>query len=260
MILSEKMKYIKLLGFLMLFIGYANILHAANVDSLLIKAESNYNQGLYELSIEQYEELVLQDLESPQLYYNLGNAYFKTNDIPSAILYYEKAKKLDPNDEDIAFNLQLANSQIIDKIEAVPVLFYIEWWKSLRNSLSIDGWAKLGIFTFILVLLLIAAFFLSRNILVRKLSFWGGITIFLIAVLSFTLSSQKHQQFISHDEAIVFTPTVTVKSSPNDNSVDLFVIHEGTLVEIRGEIEGWSEIKIANGSVGWVKQSTFRKI
>lgn len=229
-------------------------------DTLIRNAEAQYNEGNYFEAIENYEQVISLGYDAAEIYYNLGNSYYKLNDFTSAILFYEKARKLDPNDEDIYFNLQLANSRIIDKIEPVPELFYISWWKNLRNLLSVDGWARTALISFLVFLILIAVFLINRRLLLRKISFWSGIIILLISIFAFILAAQKYNRYIAHSEAIIFTPTVTVKSSPSEKSVDLFVIHEGTKVEIRDVIKDWNEIRIANGSIGWVKENTLKRI
>lgn len=233
---------------------------ASSPDSLIIKGNEAYNEGRYNESTELYLEVIDRGYESSELYYNLGNAYFKLNKMPEAILYYEKADKLDPGNEDIEFNLRLANSRIIDKIDAIPELFYTRWWKSLRNLMDADGWARSGIALFILIWILAMVFFFSRSMALRKISFWTGIIVIVMSAASFALASQSYQHLTKEKEAIIFTPTLTVKSSPNENSVDLFVIHEGTKVSITDSVEGWSEIVIANGSKGWIKKEHYRII
>jgi tetratricopeptide (TPR) repeat protein len=233
---------------------------AQNVDSLIIKGNKSYNEARYEKAIESYLDVINEGYESSELHYNIGNSYFKLNKIPEAILYYEKAKKLDPVNEDIDFNLSLANSRTIDKIDAIPELFYVKWWNNLKNLTDLDGWAWIGTGAFIFFWLLILFFTFSKRVAIRKISFWTGIVVIIITVLSFILAGQSYREITLEKEAIIFTPTLTVKSSPNENSVDLFVIHEGTKVRITDQVEGWSEVVIANGSKGWVKDDTYRII
>jgi tetratricopeptide (TPR) repeat protein len=252
----------KILTTLLAILLISPVIHAdtEQIDSLVLQADKAYNESRFEESIELYLQVVEMDYESADLYYNIGNSYFKLNKIPYAVLYYEKAKKLDPGNEDIEFNLNLANSRVIDKIEAIPELFYVTWWKNIRNLLDTDGWAKAGIIAFILFWIVALVFFFAKSILLRKASFWSGIITILIAAGSFTMAAQSHHSLTRQKEAVIFTPTLTVKSSPNENSVDLFVIHEGTKVRITDNVEGWSEIVIANGSKGWVKDNSFKII
>ncbi len=244
---------------IILFLSFTS----ANADDnmiLLQEANKDYNEGSYSEAAELYQKVIDNGYESAEVYYNLGNAWFKQNNYAAAILNYEKAKKLDPNDEDIAFNLKIANGRIVDKIEPVPQLFYVEWWKTLVNALSVDQWGTISIVSFILLLLMLLVFLLSHTVWLKKSAFSLGLLFLFGTVFTFTLANQKYNSFKNDHEAIVFTPTVTIKSSPSENSKDLFVIHEGTKVKITENIEDWYEIKIANGSVGWIKAEDIRKI
>lgn len=247
--------------FIIAFFAFVLSLKAEVIsDSLILKANKEYSEGLYNNAIENYLKLVESGYESQKLYYNLGNAYFKINEMAPAILFYEKAKKLDPNDSDIDFNLNIAISKIPDKIESVPVLFYVRWWNSIYNLFSSNTLAIICLATFFITLVLIAIFFLSNIVIYRKLSFWFGILFFVFSITSFILSYQKHNSFSSKQQAIIFSPTITIKSSPNQNSVDLFVMHEGSKVQIIQHLGEWYEIRIANGSIGWLKASDVRTI
>jgi tetratricopeptide (TPR) repeat protein len=229
-------------------------------ESVIESANQSYSSEDYASAVSQYESVLASGYESSGLYFNLGNAYFKLNNIPAALLYYEKAMKLDPTDENIRFNLDLANSRIIDKMEPLPQFFLKTWWKSARDLFSSDQWAKNGLTVFILGLISITLFIISRSVFIRKISFWAGVLFLVLMSVSFLFSISGYREYSRQSSAIIFTPTVTVKSSPNEGSVDLFVIHEGTKVFITDLVEGWSEVRLANGNIGWVKTETFRYI
>lgn len=231
-----------------------------NADSLIVDANNAYNKGLYDSALSTYQQVIDQGLESGELYYNMGNTYYKNNDIASAILYFEKAKKLLPNDESINYNLNIANSMIVDKIEKVPELFYQQWWNFFYNFLDADSWAIFTLISFALLVITIGIFILSRKRGNRKLSFYIGLLFLIITVVSSSLAAQKYYFNIDHKEGIVFTSSITVKSSPTQNAVDLFVIHEGTKVMITDKIDNWVEIKIKNGSVGWLPEKSIKEI
>ncbi len=237
-------------------------LHAQTVvqEKLMEQANQSYSSADYKSAASQYESILASGYESAGLYFNLGNTYFKMNDIPAAILYYEKARKLDPTDDNIRFNLGLANSKIIDKMEPLPEFFLKTWWKSARDFFSSDQWAKFGILGFILALFSLSFFIISGSVFLRKISFWVGILMLAFMSVSLMFSLSGYREYSSKSSAIIFTPTVTVKSSPSDASVDLFVIHEGTKVVITDRVDGWSEVHLANGNVGWVKTESFRLI
>jgi tetratricopeptide (TPR) repeat protein len=231
-------------------------------DNTLLIEEGNklYSQNDYQQAAELYQKVIENGYESPELYYNLGNTYFKLDNIPSAILYYEKARKLAPGNDDILFNLNIANSRIVDKIETVPEVFYARWWNNLVYALSLDSWGWISLTAFGLAVLMLLVFLLSNIVWIRKSSFWSGIIFLILFAFSFLLAQQKHASFSSDHQAIVFTPTVTIKSSPTDSSIDLFVIHEGTKVQLTDHVGAWYEIEIANGSVGWLKEEDIKKI
>ncbi len=226
----------------------------------IILANKEYNEGHYEVAIGLYNDIINKGYTSSELLYNLGNSYFKTDAIPESILYYEKAMKLDPKNNDIHFNLNIANSRKIDKIKEVPDLFYIKWWKSFNRLFSPNNWAIITVIFFIVVFIFGTFFIISRNYRIRKTSFWISISAIIFFLLSLLISVQSYNEFVKDNYAIIFDPTITIKSSPTESSVDLFVIHEGTKVEILDNIEGWYEIRIANGSEGWLPESSVKKI
>jgi tetratricopeptide (TPR) repeat protein len=246
-----------LAGILLLMIRMAM---AEGNEELMQKANKDYSSGLYANAINGYLQVIEKGYESDVLYFNLGNAYFKTNDLASAILYYEKARKINPNDEDINYNLNVANSRIKDKIEEVPQLFYKRWWQTVLHLFSGKVWTRIHVATFIFFLALAALYFLSRQRIIRKVAFWTGAVVLVITIISFSLAFQNYRSFRTVQEAIVFDPSLTVKSSPTENSIDLFVIHEGTKVRITESLGDWMEIRIANGSTGWIPGSSIRMI
>lgn len=256
-----KVRMKKLLFIILMLLAAGQALpQSAEYQSMLQQANQFYADNQYSSAIDLYEKILTGRYESAVLYFNLGNAYFKSNDIPSAILNYEKALKMDPTDPDIRFNLELANSRIIDKIEPLPEFFLKSWWKSARNLMSSDRWARTGLASLFLMLAAAFLFITSRNILLRKISFWAGTVFIVFMLFSFIFSASGYRNYQQASSGIIFTPTVTVKSSPNENSVDLFVIHEGTKVYITDHIEGWSEIRLVNGNVGWVKSSVYKPV
>jgi tetratricopeptide (TPR) repeat protein len=235
-------------------------LRADENSELFEKGNLAFTSKYYEQSIECYEKIISNGYESSGLYYNLGSAYYKQKDYPSAILYFEKALKLDPGDEDINHNLKVANTKIVDKIEDIPEFFMVRWWKFLRNIFAFNTWAIMGI-AFLVIALSLFGFYLFSTILKRrKLAFWTSLLFFLFMILSFLCAQSQYSSATSVKDAIIFTPSVTAKSSPDINSTDLFVIHEGTKVRVTDVIGDWSEIKIANGSIGWVNTSAYRVI
>lgn len=235
-------------------------LYAGGAQLLIQKANKAYAQGNYQEAVENYRKVTDEGFEAPELYYNLGNSYFKMNDFPNAILWYERAKRLDPSNDDINFNLNVVNTKISDKIEPLPELFYKRWFKSIVQLTSIDGWAKYSVILLILALLSGVVYLTARILVFRKAGFWTGTILFVIALFSFVCAWSGYAQKRSTSEAIVFAPTITVKSSPDEKSTDLFVVHEGTKVILLDRISNWYEIRIANGSIGWLPVNALEKI
>ena len=217
------------------------------------QANAAYNMGNYDSAKIVYEKILSTDMESVPLYFNLGNTYYKMHEYPMAIYYYEKALKLDPSNEEVRTNLAIANHAIVDKIEPVPQSFIVKFWCNTRALLSGDQWAWCSIAFFALLLVSAFLFLRSRKIGVRKLGFFAGIVFLLVFGLSVVFAAQQKYAYENQDQAIIMAPTVTVKSSPNAASVDLFVLHEGTKVTVLESSDGWNKVRIANGSVGWLE-------
>jgi tetratricopeptide (TPR) repeat protein len=239
--------------FLIFSVSTVLYLNAQEADSLFQKGNDLYAKGQYQDAIDIYENIISLGYESPEIYLNTGNSYYKQNIIARAILNYEKALMLAPNDNDIKYNLELVNRLVIDKIEVLPVFFITGWIKSIRNLFSSDFWAIVSLSAFIIALIFISIFLYSRNLSLKKISFWLGFFIILLSAISYIFSNQQKQKILSGNTAIVMNPSVTVKSSPDDSGTDLFVIHEGTKVSIDDQISEWKEIKLSDGSKGWLK-------
>ncbi|NOR86574.1 MAG: tetratricopeptide repeat protein [Bacteroidales bacterium] len=251
-----KTKHIGLL--LLLLLSFT--IKAQDFSSNLYQAEQLYAQSKYDSAALYYHSIIDSGYQSPELYYNLANTYFKLQEIPTAILYYEKALKLDPNDENIIYNLNLCNTLIPDRIEEVPRLFFIRWYQGLYNYFPIDTWSYIGLVLFSIFTLLLLIYFLSPAVFWKKIGFWSGIFVLFTSLFVFYLTSQKYSSFKQHNEAIIFMPSITVKSSPAKNSVDLFVIHEGTKVTILDQVGNWRKVKIQNGSIGWIEAENLQII
>lgn len=220
------------------------------------QANKAYNAGNYDTALVLYKNVIDNELESVSLYFNMGNTYYKMREYPLAVYYYEKALKLDPSNDDVRTNLAIANLAIVDKIEEVPQSFIVKGWNGLRHSLSGQQWTLLSIMAFALLLVSAFLFLRARRMGLRKLGFFVGLAMLVVLALSVLFASQQKQAALKEDQAIVMTPTVTVKSTPNEASVDLFVLHEGTKVQILDHTDGWNKIRIANGSIGWLQAET----
>jgi tetratricopeptide (TPR) repeat protein len=236
------------------------ILLADGAKTLFDRANDAYEKENYDSTIALLDSLLNVGLESPELYYNLGNAWFKKSEIPRAILYYEKAHKLDPNNPDISYNLELANTRIADKIEPIPEFFLKTWWKNSVQLFTERQWTFINITSYIILLFFVVLFFISHSKSRKQMAFFMGIVFLVISLLTGLLGYQSYKNIHTHNTAIVFTPTINVKSSPNENANTIFVIHQGTKVALIDHLKDWYRIKLANGSVGWLKENDFEKI
>ena len=245
------MKKYTLLIYMIALTGWTFAQNSA--DKWFEQANTAYNSGNYDTAVGLYEKVLATDMESVPVYYNMGNTYYKMREYPMAIYCYEKALKLDPSNEEVQTNLAIANLAIVDKIEPVPQSFIVRWWRSLRALCSSDFWAWCSVASFALLLVCVFLFLRSRSIGLRKLGFFSGMVFLIVFGLSVVFAAQLKQSAATQDQAIIMTPTVTVKSSPSETSVDLFVLHEGSKVTILETSNGWNKIRIANGSVGWLE-------
>jgi len=241
---------------LILFIGVFGIMAKAiafNPTALIKEANDDYKKNKFEQAIQKYQTINDSGYVSAELYFNLGNAYYKTNNFKSAILYYERAKLLKPDDKDIDFNLEMARSFTVDKIEAIQEVFFISWIKWIRNLMSVESWTKSGVALFIISLVSFLLYLLSGKIGFKKAGFWLGAVALIISITSLSMGYQLKYLQMAKNTAIIFTPSVTLKSSPDESGTNLFILHEGTKVEILDKVGDWRWIKIANGSRGWIK-------
>lgn len=246
---------IALLGVCFNLIGSQN-----NSDSLFLNANNSYKQKDFFEAIDTYQLIVNQDIKSAELFYNLGNAYFKTGNYPMAILNYERAKLLAPSDDDIQLNLAKSQTYIVDKIDAIPELFFISWMNGLLGLLTSNSWAILSIILFLMTLVLFLFYFLIKALQIKKMSFFTGIVLLMFAVLSYLAAKRTKSLIEDSKSAIVLEQIVRVKSSPDHESSDMFVIHEGTKVMVIREVDDWSEVKLADGKQGWMETEDFEKI
>ncbi len=223
-------------------------------------ADTEYRKGNYQQAIKDYEELLKGGM-SADVYYNLGNAYYRTDNITQAVLAYERAHLLSPGDEDINFNLQFARSKTIDKITPMSELFFVTWYKSLVNFTSVDNWAKCSIIAIIMALVAVLVYLFVPQMALRKVGFFAGIFFFLLFLLSNLFAYQQKQMLLNRSGAIIVSPTVNVKKTPAKSSADQFVIHEGTRVDIIDKtMNAWRGIRLADGREGWVESKQLEEI
>ena len=228
--------------------------------SMKAQGDSAYMQNDYASAIQIYEKL-LEHGVSAEVYYNLGNSYYKSDDIARAILNYERALLLKPGNADIRANLEIARSKTIDKVTPIPEVFFVTWVKSLMNTLYADTWGRLGIVFFFLLLASACLFFYSRRVAVKKIGFAGMLLMLCLVVTANLFADYQKDKLLNRKEAIVLLPSITVRSTPDESGTSLFVLHEGHKVEIKDStMHEWKEIRLEDGKVGWVPANSIEVI
>ena len=246
---STSIKYILSLCFITLW-----FLPAWSQDnaSRLQQAEEAYTKGEYETSIQLYEQILASGQDAFELYYNLGNAYYKNNQVAPAILNYERAAKIKPSDADLQHNLRLAQALTVDKIESLTVPEFVTGFKSFVNYYTADSWGLLSITTFLLVLGSLLAFLFLNQRWIKQLALGAASVLLFLSILFFIFGWQQQRWLNSNKEAIIFKPSITVQSTPDQGGEELFVLHAGTKVRIMERFRDWVRIRISNGNMGWV--------
>lgn len=224
------------------------------------EGDSAYIKEDYTAAIQVYE-MLLKDGEAADVYYNLGNSYYKIGEIAKAVLNYERALLLQPGNNDIRANLEVARAKTIDKVEPVPEVFLVSWTKSLINSMSVDAWATWGIISFLLLIVALYFFIFSKQIIWKKTGFISGIIFLIITICANIFASGQKEHLVNRNEAIVMSPSITVRSTPSESGTSLFILHEGRKVSIKdNSMKEWKEIRLEDGKVGWVPASTIEVI
>ena len=223
-------------------------------------AEEAYAVGDFDGAIREYQSLEKAGAVSSSLFYNLGNAFYRKGSVGKAILYYERALKLDPADKDIRNNLDMARLQTLDKIDSVPQFILVEWVKNLRNKLSSNAWAIVSLILLALSVALLLLCKFGRTTSSRKLYFIIAMIFLLFTIFSFLFSLSLARQATGNDTAVVVENIGSVKSSPAAGGNSIFVLHEGTKVKILESVEQWSKIEIQDGRQGWIKTSDIEVI
>ena len=224
-------------------------------NALWNSANQAYIDGDFLSAVKLYSAIENRGFYSARLYYNMGNAFFKAGNLGKAILYYNRALVISPSMEDAKHNLEIAEAQTKDNISVVPEFFLNRWMRSLRSSMSCMAWSLLSLVAFAALLAFTLLFLLAAGIKWRKVGFYSALcgAVLFVATLSFAISSRN--EMLNHDEAIVMASAISVKSSPDRTSKDIFILHEGTKVKVLDTYGAWNEIRIADGNEGWISSS-----
>lgn len=238
-----------------LLIGF---LSQAQNDAIFDKATALYNDGAYKEAIENYELILKNGEHSAALYYNLGNCYYKLNQIAPSIYNYEKALLLDPGDKEIKNNLAFARQMTIDAIEPLPVSGFAKIYNSVIGVLSFDQWAYLTIGFILLFVLGYLAYYFLKYSSQKRVAFVGSMVALILAALFLAFAFVQYRHYNAEQPAIVFASECLVKSEPNNRSTEVFLLHEGTKIQVIEGLEEYSKIELADGKTGWVLQEDIR--
>lgn len=234
---------------------YANTEADTSAQGLMVMGNESYQKENYSLAIDYYQQIIDYGYESAALYYNLGNSYYKNGNNAQALLWYERAQRLAPGDEDIHHNIVYVNQKITDKIDPIPQSIIVRWWNNLAKKCNEKQWSILSIICCGILVASIIVFLFSK----RKGLRIGGFNLLwcsaIVLVFSIIFASKEKKSMEAQNEAIVMDLVVEAKNEPNVTGKTLFVIHEGLKVEITSEMNGWIEIKIPNGEKGWIMEN-----
>lgn len=230
------------------------------VDAAKAAGDSAYIQGDYKQAIQIYEQILTQG-EAADIYYNLGNSYYKDNQLAKAILNYERALLLQPNNADIQANLEIANAKTVDKVQSIPDVFFIAWGKTIVQSQSADTWGKWGIALFLLSLISWAIFLFIKQVSWKKVGFYTGVVTLILVIICQIFAMEQKKALLQRDQAIVLSPSITVRSTPSESGTKLFILHEGHKIRIKDDtMADWKEICLEDGKVGWIPASSIEII
>lgn len=230
------------------------------VSDLWQKAADEFAAGQWQNALNCYQMIEGEGLQSPNLYYNIGNTYFKLGDNAHALLYFERALKIDPSHGDARHNRDIVAQMTLDKIDSVPDFILLSWFRDLRQGLSADAWAWITLALAVLVGILITVFRQGASGAMRKTAFILACVIATVTIVTFIFSLMQRRAVTGEDSAIVTSPVCTVKSSPADGGNTVFVLHEGTKIRLLDNVGDWSKVEIADGRQGWASTSTFEVI
>jgi len=229
-------------------------------NSIFNRANQLYQAKDYSSAVVEYKKLIDAGIESPEVYFNLANSYYRIRKTAESVYYYEKARKLAPDDADIEFNLHIANLRVVDKFETVPKIFLREWYEAAISNYPSSFWGIISIISIWITLGLITMFLFVWNMTLKKGLFAGAVLTLLLFIASLVLTFESTAYENKRNEAIVFSSSVYVKSSPDESSTDLFILHEGTKISIQDNVDDWLKIKLPNGTIGWLKSDNIKII
>lgn len=226
----------------------------------LVDADNAYAAAEYERAVSLYQQAIDEGAVTAEVYYNMGCAYYKLEQFASAILAFERAHVIDPSDSDIKYNLALAHSKSIDKIDSVAINPFARATQYVAHLLGLSTWLVLGVASFVLAAVLLLIYFFASQRRVRIFSFYGAIALVVVSLLSNLLVWRSYVLATDTSQAILMKEIITIKSAPDQSSKDIVVVHSGLKVTILQELNGFVEVRLPDATVGWVPNSDLEVI
>ena len=245
---------------LVLLASLASLKAQESSESLFTKGNTAYNEAKYIQAAELYEQIIKNGEHSAELYYNLGNAYYRLNQVAESIYFYEKAKQLAPENQDIKINSSFAQNMLIDAIEPLPQSQLAQIRNNFFELLSVDSWSKVALTFLWLFVILFLGYLFAQTVGLKRSLFFLSVASLIFFTCSVLVTFLKDTEVKENHYSILFSKQMDTWSEPNQQGDLLFIIHEGTKVQVLDSIAEWQKIRIANGSEGWLKNAILKKL
>ena len=224
-----------------------------NVENIFSQANELYNKGSYIEAINNYKEIIKNDFHSAELYYNLGNAYYRLDSIASSVYYYEKALQLNPNDREIIDNLELINKTLVDEIDPITTPLIESILKSLSNIFYFETWGYISIFFSFLIVALFLSYYFANSSKIKRLTFVLLCISSILMLASLINGNKGYDNYVNNEYAIIYSYETDLKTEPNFRSETLFMLHEGTKVQVIENYNNWIKVRLVNGQIGYIQ-------
>ena len=255
-----KLIRISIITGIIMLLAFATVKGQDLRDEKFRKGTEYYTSDNFNDALNEWMDIYNTGYSSSPLLYNIGNAHFKLDNIPGAVLFYERARLLNPSDENINYNLQIARSRVVDKFEEIPELFFVRWFDFMALMIPGNSWAYTSLISFLIFLAALSAYIYSSKYRLKVAGFWIALSFFILTLVSLSFALRNKKLIIDNREAIIMVPSVNGKSSPDNSGTDLFVIHEGSKVTVEDEMGDWFEIKLSDGNKGWIPSGSLEVI
>ena len=255
-----KIKFHKILVINILCFILIPKISATDAQQVFQEANQAFTTGNYAVAVEKYEAILKENVFSKELYYNLGNSYYRLNQTGKSILNYERALRIAPSDGDVQQNLALAKSHIVEDIEPISNVFIVRWWHLLKGYLSADSWAMLALFLLWTGISGMSLWLLSSKRTLKKRGFILGAVLVPLSILPFLLANNAKNETNSSKYAIIMVRETPFRTSPDANAAPTAMLHEGIKIEILDKISSLIKTRLPNGEEGWIEETAVEKI